>query len=197
MLGLATTKTEKRSHKWMLDGQQRSSEARPTVVALAVALESVAVAPQPLRALVIGLSLLALLCWLAAIDVQEQRIPDAFTGSIAALGTASAYWLGSPEIIDAAIGTAAGAGFGIAVAQTYRRMRGRSGLGGGDIKLLAASGVWVGWQGIFVVILASSISALVIALLRRRISMTERIAFGPYLAMGLGMVWTALTLIRD
>jgi leader peptidase (prepilin peptidase)/N-methyltransferase len=75
----------------------------------------------------------------------------------------------------------------------YRRVRGRDGLGLGDAKLLAAGGAWVGLGGLTGIILIASFTALAWSLvqggLQRRFSSQMRIAFGPFLALGIWIIW--------
>ena len=73
------------------------------------------------------------------------------------------------------------------VASAFRILRGKEGMGGGDFKLLAALGAWMGWQMIpLIVLLSSAVGALVgIALILFRSHGREvPIPFGPYLAGG-------------
>ena len=49
------------------------------------------------------------------------------------------------------------------VAYLYRKLRGRDGLGGGDAKLLAAAGAWVGASGLPQVVLIAALAGLVAA----------------------------------
>ena len=73
-----------------------------------------------------------------ATDLRSRRIPNVLTFSAAALGMATSAWTGGPE---AAMTSSAGwiAGFAIFFVPFALR-----GLGGGDVKLLAALGAWVG-----------------------------------------------------
>ncbi len=64
-------------------------------------------------------------------------------------------------------------------------MRGRVGLGLGDAKLLAAGGAWLGVALLPDVLLVSALAGLCWAVGRRR----SRIAFGPFLAGGIWVVW--------
>jgi prepilin signal peptidase PulO-like enzyme (type II secretory pathway) len=79
-----------------------------------------------------------------------------------------------------------------AVRARYARWRGYHGLGMGDVKLLAASTVWVGPLGVSWLILAACLSALAtIAVMRlrgRTIGATTRLPFGPHIAVGLVVV---------
>jgi len=105
---------------------------------------------------------------------------------------ATAMW-GRGEILD----RAAGAAFGYlglqGVAWLYRRLRGRDGLGGGDAKLLAAGGAWVGIGGLPTVLFAGAGIALIVAgiliLAGYRVRRDTALPFGPFLALGIWFVW--------
>jgi leader peptidase (prepilin peptidase)/N-methyltransferase len=103
-------------------------------------------------------------------------------------------WLVDPgRLADHAVGALAG-GLGFAlIAWLYRRLRGREGLGLGDAKLLAAGGAWLGWQALPSVVTLAALAALAVALAGARtggkIAATTRIAFGPYLALAIWVVW--------
>ena len=92
-----------------------------------------------------------------------------------------------------AIGAAAGLTLFLIVAHTFRRLRGYEGLGGGDAKLFAAAGAWLGWHGLASVLLIASVAALavIVAMMAtgRRGVTREEIAFGPYLCFGFWIVW--------
>jgi leader peptidase (prepilin peptidase)/N-methyltransferase len=94
-----------------------------------------------------------------------------------------------PHLIGAAAGFVAFA----AVAEIYRRLRGRDGLGLGDAKLLAAAGAWLGWQALAGLVLIAAVIGLAAVLVRslagRPMEPTSRIAFGPALAAAFWIVW--------
>jgi leader peptidase (prepilin peptidase)/N-methyltransferase len=66
-------------------------------------------------------------------------------------------------------------------------------MGLGDAKLLAASGAWLGAEGLPGVLLWASGSALVGILIARwrgeTLSASTRVPFGPFLAFGTWLVW--------
>lgn len=134
-----------------------------------------------------GLSLLS------AIDARSYRLPDALTLPLLVAGLLLSWSTdGAPpwwHAASAIIGFAVMAG----LAHAYRYMRGRSGLGLGDAKLLAASGAWVGAEALPTVLLWASgaaIAGLLVLLVRgRKVSPTSRIPFGPFLALGTWLVW--------
>jgi len=120
------------------------------------------------------------------IDIHHQIIPDviSITGILFGLG----FSFFSPLITwqDSLIGIAAGGGFFYAVSFTYYLLRGHEGLGGGDIKLLAMLGAFLGWQSLFFIIFASSLSGSAVGLMAMRSQKKgglTRIPFGPFLAV--------------
>lgn len=135
------------------------------------------------------------LCAVAFIDARTQRIPDALNVFLALLGLVFAHL--EQRWLEALLGAGVGYGMIWGVNALYRAAKGRDGVGMGDAKLLAAGGVWVGWFGVpFVVLIASSLAIAVIAFRRlqgHRIAATDRIAFGPALALG---VFAAALAIR-
>jgi leader peptidase (prepilin peptidase) / N-methyltransferase len=74
------------------------------------------------------------------------------------------------------------------IGEVYFRRKGTEGLGLGDAKLFGAAGAWLGWQALPTVLLIGSVGGLVFALIRGR---TDRVAFGPWLALGLWVMWVA------
>ena len=60
-------------------------------------------------------------------------------------------------------------------------------MGGGDIKLLAMIGAFLGWEGVLFTIMASSFAGTVVGLmvmLRAGKGMKMAVPFGPFLALG-------------
>ena len=66
------------------------------------------------------------------------------------------------------------------------------GIGHGDIKLMAATGLLMGWKKIIVAFILACIIGTVVHLIRIAIKKVGRkLAFGPYLSMGIFivMIW--------
>lgn len=59
------------------------------------------------------------------------------------------------------------------------------GLGMGDVKLMAAAGLLLGWRRILLAMLAGSVAGSAVHLLRMRRGAGRKLAFGPYLAAGI------------
>jgi leader peptidase (prepilin peptidase)/N-methyltransferase len=121
------------------------------------------------------------------IDLDHQIIPDVI--SLPGIGAGLAVSFVSPLVTprDALIGALAGGGLLLAVAWAYKAVRGQDGMGGGDVKLLAMIGAFLGWQSIFVTLLAASVVGSIIGvalMLYQRADTRLAIPFGPFLAGG-------------
>jgi leader peptidase (prepilin peptidase)/N-methyltransferase len=167
------------------------------VAALGVGLFSVQ-AFTPRMAVVscaLGWAMLAI----AAIDARRFMIPDvlslpAIPLGLLASGDLFVPWSGSHVAVDHAIGAALGGAIFWLVREAYYRLRGREGLGLGDVKLAAAAGAWTGWQDLPNVVLLAAVAALSLALMRAAVQRTglagtERLAFGAFLAPAIWIVW--------
>lgn len=130
----------------------------------------------------------AVLVALVVVDLRRQLLPDALTLPLLPLGLLEA-WLVGGDLPAAVAGIAFGGGLLWLVQVLYRRLRGREGLGIGDVKLMAAGGAWVGPAGVGPVLLIAATATLAAAgiayLLGRGPGLTTRIAFGPGLALGI------------
>jgi leader peptidase (prepilin peptidase)/N-methyltransferase len=93
-------------------------------------------------------------------------------------------------LLEAAGGALVGAGLFYGIAWVYEKMTGKAGLGGGDVKLMAMIGAFLGIQAVPVVIFISaalgSVTGLAWTILRGRWRQgqwrTAAIPYGPFLA---------------
>ncbi|MFT8806566.1 MAG: prepilin peptidase [Acetobacter aceti] len=135
---------------------------------------------------------------LAWIDRICMRLPDVLTLPLLLTGLAEGFLsAGADGLLDRTLAAACGWSLFALVAYGYRVLRGRAGLGGGDVKLLAAGGAWVGLAALPIVVVMASAFGIVIALatiLRaRRFSMTIMVPFGPCLAAAIWLARLTLT----
>jgi len=130
---------------------------------------------------------------LSAVDAMVFRLPDPLTLPLLATGLLVAWWLPGGDVAGHLIGGLLGLGLLCGVSVAYRRMRGREGLGLGDVKLAGAAGTWLGWQALPSVILLASCAGLIwvgIAIIRRgRPALEERIPFGVALSFAMWITW--------
>lgn len=91
-------------------------------------------------------------------DIRTARIPNVLTFSGALLGLAAhALWVGGSGTATSALGVVAG----LAV---FFPVFALGGLGGGDVKLMAALGAWLGWRDVLVAALYAAVAGGVLAL---------------------------------
>ncbi len=138
---------------------------------------------------VLGWWLLAL----AWIDARCWLLPDVLTLPLVIAGLAAAAAFDPSELTDRALGAVAGYLGLRAIALVYRAIRGRDGLGGGDAKLLAAAGAWVGLRALPQVVLFAAFAGLLAAAGLRlagvRLGAQSALPFGPFLALATWLVW--------
>jgi leader peptidase (prepilin peptidase)/N-methyltransferase len=135
-----------------------------------------------------------LLCLLSAvlawIDIRQGIIPDWLNLTIAGLGLSKAVMSAGPlaGLEAAGEGLAIGAIFWL-MRRLYFAFRKIQGLGLGDVKFLAAAGIWVGIAGLPLLLLVAALTALacagVMQLAGRQLNGQTSISFGPFLAIGL------------
>ena len=141
-----------------------------------------------------------LLLTAAVIDSKTQFLPDALTQPLlwSGLLVQSLQPLTTVGLQLAVWGACAGYLVLWAMERVYVWWRGHSGVGQGDMKLLAAIGAWLGPQAVPYVLLLAALGALVWQLgVRRReaLSGASEFAFGPWIALGavgwMGWNWSA------
>ncbi len=131
--------------------------------------------------------LVAALVVVTFIDLDHQIIPDVISlpGIVVGLLGAVPGW--GPSLLDRVVGVLLGGGLLWAVAVFYEWARHREGMGGGDIKLLAMIGAFLGWRGVLVTLLVGSLSGALVGgtrILLRQARAEVPIPFGPFLALG-------------
>ena len=155
-----------------------------------------AIAAHPIPAAVFTAVLGWWLFLLAALDVEHHWLPDRLTLPLIPAGLAVA-WIGiGPSLESRLIGAVAGFAVLALLALAYRKLRGREGLGGGDPKLLAAIGAWLGWEQLpFVLLGAGLIGLAVIISMRLRghaVSTTDRLPLGTLMALAAWPIWLVI-----
>ena len=136
---------------------------------------------------IIYYAFMAALLVITFIDIDHRIIPDVISLPGIPMGVAASFFMPSLSWADSLIGVLAGGGSLYAVAWGYVRITGKEGMGGGDIKLLAMIGAFIGWKGVLLTIfMGSAIGTLVglAAMLAEKKNMKMRIPFGPFLALG-------------
>jgi leader peptidase (prepilin peptidase)/N-methyltransferase len=120
------------------------------------------------------------------IDLDIQIIPDVISLPGIVIGLVVSHWL--PQgVINSLIGCAIGGGFFWLVAEVGYRILKQEAMGGGDIKLIAMIGAFLGWQNVILTIFLASLTGAVVGLSFMAFKGWGRrtpIPFGPFLALG-------------
>jgi leader peptidase (prepilin peptidase)/N-methyltransferase len=129
----------------------------------------------------------AALVTITFIDLDHRIIPDVISlpGIVVGLVVSLVSPLVTP--LDAILGALVGGGILLAVALGYQAIRGQEGMGGGDIKLLAMIGAFLGWRSVFLTLMVASMIGSLIGIaimLYQRADTKLAIPFGPFLAGG-------------
>ena len=140
---------------------------------------------------VLGAALVVVSC----IDLDHRIIPDVISlpGVLVGVGFSAV----NPALSwhSSLLGVALGAGILLALALGYQALTGRQGMGGGDVKLLAMIGAFLGWRAVlFTLLLASFLgSAVGLGTMIRQHSDTKlALPFGPLPGVwraGLRLFW--------
>jgi len=131
--------------------------------------------------------LIASLVVITFIDIDHRIIPDVISLPGIPLGFAASFFLPAITYVDSLLGILVGGGSLLLVAWVYSLITHKEGMGGGDIKLLAMIGAFVGWKGVLLTIfLSSAIGTLcgLMVMIRSGKNMKLAIPFGPFLAIG-------------
>lgn len=119
------------------------------------------------------------------IDLYHQIIPDVISLPGIVVGFAFSFFSPTVSWQSSLLGILLGGGVLYTIAFLYVLLRKADGMGGGDIKLLAMIGAWLGWQSLPFVIFASSftgsIAGITVMLIQKKGSKL-RIPFGPFLS---------------
>ncbi len=129
----------------------------------------------------------ATLVTISFIDLDHQIIPDVLSIPGIVAGLAAAFIPGNVSWFDSIIGIIGGGGTLFLVGLIYEKLTGKQGMGGGDVKLLAMIGAWMGWRSLPFVLLVSSLTGAIIGsvfLLAAGKGYRVRIPFGPFLSLG-------------
>ncbi|MEK6589367.1 MAG: prepilin peptidase [Nitrospinota bacterium] len=151
----------------------------------------------------------ALLCpslvIIAFIDIEHKIIPDTITLPGMVIGLTTSILLPHITVLNSLKGLLTGGGLFYFIAILSRR-----GMGGGDIKLIAMIGSFLGWKmtllTIFLGSLIGSLGGIILIILRKK-GRKDTIPFGPFLSLGAILsiffgrdiiyLWLTITFGRD
>ena len=131
-------------------------------------------------------------------DWAFRIVPDRFLLLLVATGAAYALLSSDEGTIDILSGLAYRAAIpgllGLAAAALYRVLRGRDGLGLGDVKLMAAAGIWLPLLESFHAITVASVAALAVVIAAgawrgKATELTQSLPFAVFLGPAFWLLW--------
>jgi leader peptidase (prepilin peptidase)/N-methyltransferase len=178
----------------------RIARAAFAVVAVVAALASIAAAPDARGFL--GGCLALLMGAIALHDARRFIIPNVLNAAAFVLALAHAVALdpgaAAEQVVLALARAALAAGVFLAIKLAYRFLRGREGIGMGDVKLAGVAGAWLDWFAILLAVELAVLAALGVhlarlAIRRRPLRAAGALPFGLYLAPAIWVAWFVQT----
>lgn len=129
----------------------------------------------------------AALIAITVIDLEHQIIPDVISLPGIASGLFASLVLPHLSVYDSLAGLLLGGGSLFLVATLYQGLFKREGMGGGDVKLLAMIGAFLGWKAVILTIVSSSLIGSIVGvtlMLWKGKDSKYAIPYGPFLSLG-------------
>ncbi len=129
----------------------------------------------------------AALITITVIDLYHQIIPDVISLPGIGGGLLASFFLPRINFVGSVLGMVVGGGSLFLVAVLYQWLFKREGMGGGDVKLLAMIGAFLGWKAVILTILLSSLIGSitgVLVMVAKGKDFKYAIPFGPFLSLG-------------
>ena len=173
---------------------------RPHALPACAALAGVAVSLYAAPGLsgICGAGLAVLTAAVAVADRRAFLIPNSLNLAVAALGAIDVV-VESPgdwrdALSEAALRAAVAAMFFLAFRILYRRIRGREGMGLGDVKLAGAAGFWLDLRGLAIAVEIAAVTGLAVVMVARwragrRLDRFEKLPFGALFAPAIWLCW--------
>jgi leader peptidase (prepilin peptidase)/N-methyltransferase len=176
----------------------RPSVPRVLIVLAAACAAAASFILAPAASGALGAAFALLMGAVAFVDAQSYTIPDKLTAAGFALALLQAAMQGG-DAIATAVALAALRGAVLAalfwsLRIVYRWLRGRDGLGLGDVKLAGVAGAWLGWTMIPIAVEIAALSAIAFYAVRqyalgRTVRSNGRLPFGAFFAPAIWLAW--------
>jgi leader peptidase (prepilin peptidase) / N-methyltransferase len=140
---------------------------------------------EALRGAVLGTTLLGI----ALTDARAYIIPDEFTWGGLALGLLFALGGGVQAFGQALLGASVGFGILWLVGAAGGWVLKQDAMGGGDIKMMAMVGAFLGWQGVLLTIFLGALLGSLIFVPLALAGRKQLVPFGIFLAVGAGAAY--------
>lgn len=135
-----------------------------------------------------AVALSALIC-VFFIDLEHKLIFDRFHVIFLALGALSIFFDKAYAWHSHLIGGVGGFLLFLLVSFVFERLTGKEGLGGGDVKLVGAVGLLLGWERLLLALLIATLPAAILMpfLMRGKTGEEAEFPFAPFLTVGFGV----------
>lgn len=130
-----------------------------------------------------------ILLGIALTDAREYIIPDEFSLGGLVIGVGFSLAGGFGTLAPALIGAATGFGLLWLVGVLGTRMFKEEAMGGGDIKMMAMVGAFVGWQGVLLTIFLGALLGTLVFVPLSIFGQKKLVPFGVFLSLGAAATW--------
>lgn len=131
-----------------------------------------------------------ILLGIAITDARHYIIPDEFSFGGLAIGLLLSLRTGADGLIAALLGAAVGFGLLLTVAVVGKWMFKEDAMGGGDIKMMAMVGAFVGWKGVLITVFLGALIGTVV-FVPLTFKKKRLVPFGVFLAVGAAVTFVA------
>ncbi len=132
-----------------------------------------------------------ILLGIAMTDAREYIIPDEFSVGGTVLGIMFALMGGMLPWPQALLGAGVGYALLWLIAVIGSKAFGEEAMGGGDIKMMAMIGAFLGWQGVLLTLFLGAFLGTLIFLPIKLLGKDKLVPFGIFLAIGAAATWLA------
>lgn len=167
------------------------------VVLVAFAACAVSVIAVPGLPGVLGAALALIAIAIAVIDARWFIIPNELSATAFVLALVYAFVNEADALVGVGFAVLRGAVLALlfyGLREAYRRLRGREGIGLGDVKLAGVAGAWLGWLAMPIAIEIATLAAIAVFAVRhyamgRPLNAALKFPFGLFLAPSIWLGW--------
>ena len=138
-----------------------------------------------------GAVFFTLLLGIALTDAREYIIPDEFSLGGLVIGILFSLAGGFTGVAYALLGAAVGFGLLWAVGAAGTKIFKEDAMGGGDIKMMAMVGAFVGWQGVLLTVFLGALLGTLVFVPLSLVGRKRLVPFGVFLSLGAAATWLA------
>jgi len=138
-----------------------------------------------------GAVFFTILLGIALTDAREYIIPDEFSLGGLVIGVLFSLAGGFSGIAAALLGAALGFALLWGVGAAGTKLFKEDAMGGGDIKMMAMVGAFVGWQGVLLTVFLGALLGTLVFVPLSLVGKKRLVPFGVFLSLGAAATWLA------